>query len=74
MGHIKRFAIIGLGALCLALGIIFILLPGPAIILMPLGLALLSVEFDWAKRWLKHCQRWMRKSAVKMDKLVARKR
>ncbi|GAA5134024.1 PGPGW domain-containing protein [Thalassotalea piscium] len=72
MNNIKRFSLTVLGALFLVLGVIFILLPGPAVIFIPLGLGLLSFEFDWAKRWLKVCQRWMRKSAVKMDKLVTK--
>ncbi|XQW85581.1 PGPGW domain-containing protein [Thalassotalea piscium] len=72
MENVKRVALMFAGVLCLAIGMIFIILPGPAVIFLPLGLALLSFEFDWAKRWLKHCQRWMRKSAVQMDRLVAR--
>jgi len=28
-------------------------LPGPSIIVIPLGLAVLAVEFAWARRWLK---------------------
>lgn len=50
---IKRTALTLLGFVCLLLGAIFILLPGPAVLFIPLGLALLSLEFDWAKIWLK---------------------
>jgi len=59
-----------LGFILVAIGLIFIILPGPAILFLPLGLALLSLKYDWAKIWLRRCQRWMRKSAVKMDKFV----
>jgi hypothetical protein len=34
-----------------------IVLPGPAFIFIPLGIAILSLEFAWAKRaleWMKH--------------------
>ena len=36
----------------LALGIALIVLPGPAFLVIPAGLAILAVEFAWAKRWL----------------------
>jgi len=71
---LKRSLCTVLGFICLLVGLVFILLPGPAVIFLPLGLALLSLEFDWAKIWLRRCQRWMRKCAVKMDKLVAKYR
>lgn len=74
MTNIKRLFLTALGIFLLIIGVVFILLPGPAILFLPLGLALLSLEFDWAKRWLKYCQRWMRKGALKMDKLLAKGR
>ncbi|ASP46345.1 PGPGW domain-containing protein [Cognaticolwellia beringensis] len=64
---IKRTGLIILGFMCLLIGAIFILLPGPAVIFIPLGLALLSVEYDWAKVWLKRSQRYFRQAAVKTD-------
>ncbi|MFT6902723.1 MAG: hypothetical protein ACJAXS_002942 [Colwellia sp.] len=42
---IKRIASIMLGFLCLLLGMVFILLPGPAMIFIPLGLAMLSLSW-----------------------------
>ncbi|GHE99387.1 PGPGW domain-containing protein [Thalassotalea profundi] len=74
MNNVKRLVITVLGGILVLMGVVFILLPGPAIIFLPLGLALLSLEFNWAKRWLKSCQRWMRKSAVQMDKFIAKRR
>lgn len=69
--QLKKTARVFLGALLLLLGIIFILLPGPAVIFIPLGLALLSLEYDWAKVWLKRSQRYFRKAAVKADETVS---
>ncbi|MEW6990251.1 PGPGW domain-containing protein [Colwelliaceae bacterium 6441] len=66
---IKNALIAILGFSFLAVGLVFILLPGPAVIFLPLGLALLSLQFDWAKVWLKRSQGMMRKSAVKLDNL-----
>lgn len=65
--NIKRATRTILGGLCLFIGTVFILLPGPAVIFIPLGLALLSMEYDWAKRWLKISQRYFKQAAVKMD-------
>ena len=31
-----------------------IVTPGPALIVIPVGLAILSIEFAWARVWLKH--------------------
>lgn len=64
---IKKTTLTILGFLCLCIGTVFILLPGPAVIFIPLGLALLSLEYHWAKRWLKISQRYFRKAAVKAD-------
>jgi len=40
-----------LGATVVLLGIAMIVLPGPAFIVIPIGLAILGVEFAWARRW-----------------------
>jgi len=35
-------------------GIAMLLLPGPAFLVIPIGLAVLSLEFAWAERLLEH--------------------
>lgn len=52
MQRIKRIAVAVVGGTVLALGIALIVLPGPAFIVIPAGLAILAVEFAWARRWL----------------------
>jgi tellurite resistance protein TerC len=51
-----RFArriVIGLvGATVLLAGVIMIVTPGPAFVVIPVGLAILGLEFAWARRWL----------------------
>lgn len=37
----------------LVLGIALVLLPGPAFVVIPLGLAILAAEFAWARRLLR---------------------
>lgn len=50
--HTKRVIISVVGFTVLFIGITMIALPGPAIIVIPLGLAILAGEFVWAKRLL----------------------
>lgn len=54
------------------IGAIFILVPGPAFLFLPLGLAILSLEYPLARTWLKKSQRMMRRGAVQMDSLIAK--
>lgn len=42
-----------IGFTVLAIGLTLIVLPGPAILVIPAGLAILSVEFAWARNLLK---------------------
>jgi len=50
--YVKRFMVALLGGTVLLIGVAMILLPGPAIIVIPAGLAILATEFVWAQRWL----------------------
>jgi len=49
----RRIAIAVLGSTVLAIGIVMIIAPGPALIVIPIGLAILGIEFAWARIWLK---------------------
>lgn len=49
----RRWIRILLGFSVLAIGIAMIVLPGPAIFVIPLGLAMLATEYAWARRYLK---------------------
>jgi uncharacterized protein (TIGR02611 family) len=49
----RKAAVAVIGASVLAFGIALILLPGPAIVVIPLGLAILATEFLWARRLLR---------------------
>jgi tellurite resistance protein TerC len=49
----KRIVITILGFTVLAVGIAMMVLPGPAFIVIPIGLGILGLEFAWARRWLK---------------------
>lgn len=40
------------GAIVTLAGIAMLALPGPAFVVIPIGLAMLAMEFAWAERWL----------------------
>lgn len=48
-----RVVIAVIGGTVVLIGASMILLPGPAIIVIPAGLAILATEFAWAKHLLK---------------------
>ncbi len=49
----RRIVVGVVGATVLLLGVIMIVTPGPALVVIPVGLAILSIEFTWARAWLK---------------------
>ncbi len=51
--RIKRVFIAVIGFTVLLAGIAMMVLPGPAILVIPLGLAILATEFIWARKLLK---------------------
>ena len=50
---VKRVIVSVVGATVLLIGIALLVLPGPAFIVIPVGLAILATEYAWARRWLK---------------------
>ena len=60
---IRQLIIFVLGMSVLVVGIAMIILPGPATIVIPAGLAILATEFVWARRWLKYLKRRAREVA-----------
>jgi Putative transmembrane protein (PGPGW) len=49
----RKIIVAVLGSTILALGIALIVLPGPAVVVIPLGLTILATEFLWARRLLR---------------------
>lgn len=50
---LRRIGVVLAGGAVLIIGIAMIVLPGPAIVMIPVGLAILGLEFAWARRWLR---------------------
>lgn len=70
----RKLVISLVGGFLTIIGTLFILVPGPAFLFLPLGLAVLSLEYPLAKKWLRKSQRMMRVSAEKLDRLIYRLR
>ncbi len=49
----RRCAIALVGGTVVLIGVVMIVFPGPAFVVIPAGLAILSLEFAWARHWLK---------------------
>jgi len=54
-----RILIAFVGGTVLLIGIALIVLPGPAILVIPAGLAILAIEFAWARHWLHKIRQYM---------------
>jgi hypothetical protein len=50
---VRRVLVVVVGGTLLLAGVAMIVLPGPAIVAIPLGLLVLGTEFAWARRSLK---------------------
>lgn len=50
---VKRVVVSVIGGTVLLIGVVLLVLPGPALIVIPSGLAVLALEFRWARRWLR---------------------
>lgn len=49
-----RKVVVGvIGFTVVIIGVVLLVLPGPAFIVIPAGLAILALEFAWARHWLK---------------------
>lgn len=49
---LKRIVVAVVGFTIIIIGVLMIVLPGPAFIIIPLGLAILASEFIWARKIL----------------------
>lgn len=49
----RRVVITLVGATVLLVGVAMLVLPGPAIVVIPIGLTILGLEWAWARRFLR---------------------
>jgi len=50
----KRIVVFVIGVTLLLVGTCLLVLPGPGVLVLFLGLTVLAGEFVWARRWLQH--------------------
>jgi uncharacterized protein (TIGR02611 family) len=50
---VRRVIVSVVGTTVLLIGIALLVLPGPAFVVIPVGLAILATEYAWARRWVK---------------------
>ncbi len=51
--QVKKLIIAVIGFTVLLIGLAMVVLPGPAFIVIPIGLGILATEFIWAKKLLE---------------------
>lgn len=49
----RRIAVSIVGGTVLLIGVAMLVLPGPGLVVIPLGLAILGIEYAWARVWLR---------------------
>ena len=62
----RRTGIAVIGGGVLLLGLLLVLLPGPAFLVIPVGLGILALEFSWARRLRDRSRRAARDGVAHM--------
>lgn len=57
--QVRKVIVAIVGSTVLLLGLAMVILPGPAVVVIPLGLAILATEFVWARRWLQRTRQFV---------------
>ena len=70
----KKAVITVVGVIVTLVGFMLIILPGPAFLLIPIGLGILALEYPIARKWLRKFQHWLSISARKADDYFASKK
>jgi cation:H+ antiporter len=66
VANARKIAVLITGGAVLLVGVAMIVLPGPAVVVIPLGLGILATEFLWARRLLARMNREVRDAAAKV--------
>lgn len=69
--RLRKMLVAVIGTTVLLFGLALIVLPGPAVVVVPVGLAILATEFAWARRLIERggdiWQRWRGRGTRKND-------
>ncbi len=72
-----KLVVTTLGTLVLVAGLVMMVTPGPGLVGIVLGLAILATEYDWADRWLVRAREKVHQARLKaaaLDPRVRRRR
>lgn len=53
---VRRVVVAVVGITIILVGVLLLVLPGPAFVVIPIGLAVLAIEFEWARRLLRRAR------------------
>jgi tellurite resistance protein TerC len=65
--YARRLVIAIIGTTVLLIGLVLLVTPGPAFVVIPVGLAILATEFAWARHWLRVMRDSADKGAEKLN-------
>lgn len=60
---LRKLIVAIIGGTVLVIGVALIVLPGPAFIVIPIGLAILASEFAWARSMVNRAKAMVRKKS-----------
>jgi tellurite resistance protein TerC len=60
--QLKKIIVFVVGFTILLIGLALIILPGPAFIVIPIGLSILATEFIWARKLLNNVKEKIKKN------------
>ncbi len=63
----RKIAVFFVGCTVVLFGIALLVLPGPAVVVIPIGLAILATEYAWARRWLRIIRESAEKGVEKLN-------
>jgi hypothetical protein len=64
---LRRLLVALSGGAIVALGLLFIVTPGPAFLVIPAGLGVLALEFETPRRWRHQLAAWIRERRGRMS-------
>lgn len=59
--EVRKVVVGFVGTVVILAGIIMIFIPGPALLVIPSGFAILAIEFPWARRVYEKAKGWLQK-------------
>jgi tellurite resistance protein TerC len=63
----RRLLVALAGGAIVAIGLLLIVTPGPALLVIPAGLGVLALEFDTPRRWRRRLAAWIREQRERVS-------